>query len=228
MRSRISSLKQRYEMLQTRERLLVIGALLTLVYLLWTMLVANAQNENRVRLDAELYALQQQRAALAAEYHVLAELSTKDPLAHLEREAQSLRGSIDETEKKLESLAVGLVSPQRLPLVMREVLRAQDGIQLITLRTLPSQEVVLAAATPDDSASPDAGTQQEALKLYRHGVQMVFQSRFHAVQHYLKVLEASEWQFYWSDIDYRVTHYPMAEVHLNVYTLSASRSGRHD
>lgn len=228
MRSRISSLKTRYEMLQTRERLLVVGALLTLIFLLWTILVSNAQTENRARLEAELYALQQQRTALASEYNVLAELSTRDPLAHLEREALSLRDSIAATEEKLESLAVGLISPRRLPLVMREVLRAQDGIQLITLRTLPSQEVVLATAAPEDGPSPEAATPEEALKLYRHGVQMVLQSRFHAVQHYLKVLEASEWQFYWSDIDYRVTSYPMAEVHLDVYTLSASRSGRHD
>lgn len=228
MHPRIGNLKKRYEALQTRERLLVVGALLTVVYLVWLMLVSNAQRDNRTRLEAELYAVQQQRSALASEYHVLVDLSARDPLAHLERELQSLRENIAESEKKLESLAVGLVSPRRLPLVMREVLRAQDGVQLITLRTLPSQEVVLEAAPAEDGQPQEAGVPGDALKLYRHGVQMVFQSRFHAVQHYLKVLEASEWQFYWSAIDYRVTDYPMAEVHLNVYTLSASRSGRHD
>lgn len=228
MHPRIDKLKQRYEVLQTRERLLVIGACLTLIYLVWAMLIANSQRESRALLEAELYAVQQQRAALASEYSVLVNLSAKDPLAPLEREWQSLQHSIVDTEKKLESLAVGLVSPRRLPLVMREVLRAQNDVQLITLRTLPSQEVVLESATPADGQSLEAGEQDEALKLYRHGVQMVFQSRFHAVLHYLKVLEASEWQFYWNAIDYRVTEYPLAEVQLNVYTLSASRSGRHD
>lgn len=230
MYAAIQKLRKRYESLQTRERLLIIGALVTLIYLVWTLLVANTQKANRALIEAELYASQQQRVALASEYHVLVDLSARDPLAHLEREWQSLRQSIVETEEKLELLAVGLVSPKRLSLVMREVLRAQDGVQLITLRTLPSQEVVLEAATPGDSQPQDAqaGGPDAALKLYRHGVQMVFQSRFHAVLNYLKVLEASEWQFYWSAIDYRVTSYPLAEVQLNVYTLSASRSERHD
>src|SRR5690606_13845826 len=119
MHPRIGNLKKRYEALQTRERLLVVGALLTVVYLVWLMLVSNAQRDNRTRLEAELYAVQQQRSALASEYHVLVDLSARDPLAHLERELQSLRENIAESEKKLESLAVGLVSPRRLPLVMR-------------------------------------------------------------------------------------------------------------
>ncbi len=230
---RLQELKSWYESLKNRERALVLGAVCAVVYIVWYFAMNAAQRAQRERLDADLYALNQSMIVLDAEYKVLQGLSSHDPLALQKQELEAIRREIAEADNRLESLAVGLISPKKLPLVMRELLMSQTDVQLLSLKTLPPEEILLGVTAPAEAAreagsaaAPPLSDADKPLKLYRHGVQLVIETGFHAAQNYLKVLEDSNWQFYWTGFDYQVAEFPKAIATLHVYTLSANRSDR--
>ena len=48
------------------------------------------------------------------------------------------------------------------------------------------------------------------------------EGRYFDIQAYLESIETLPWQFYWKKFSYRVIDYPMAEVEIELYTLSTS------
>lgn len=219
-------LQNRYTALNNRERALVLGAICAVIYIVWYFTLGAPQQVRRERLEADLYTLNQTMIKLEAEYQVLQGISNRDPLAPQKEELEALQAQIAAADQRLESLAVGLISPKKLPLVMRELLKSQTDVELLSLKTLPPEEILLGGPVTE-STSAASGTSADApLKLYRHGVLLEIETGFYAAQNYLKVLEDSNWQFYWTTFDYRVARFPKAIATLQVYTLSATRSDR--
>ncbi len=234
--ARLQELQSGYESLNNRERALVLGALCAVIYIIWYFAITAAQNTRSEQLNADLYALNQSMMVLDAEYQVLQGTSSRDPLAPQKQELAAIEAQVAEADGRLESLAVGLISPKKLPLVMRELLKSQTDVQLLSLKTLPPEEILLSGAAPAEGAldatlgATQSSVQSQSnatdapLKLYRYGVQLVIETGFHAAQNYLKVLEESNWQFYWTAFDYQVDRFPKAIATLHVYTLSANRA----
>jgi MSHA biogenesis protein MshJ len=55
--------------------------------------------------------------------------------------------------------------------------------------------------------------------VYKHGLTLTLKGSYFDVLDYLHAVEESPWHFFWERLEYRVGHYPEAEVTLRVYTL---------
>lgn len=218
----------KFEAFEPRERVLLAGAVLAFVYFLWEFTFYNSRVEAREILEAQQQTAQQSLVRAQAEQKVLSGLLARDPFANLRRELTALQQSTAELDVKLQGLSAGLVSPADLPLVLREVLNARPRVRLLSLQTLPAEEITLqpkstvaAAVIAADQPEPSAA------RLYKHGVNIVLESNFAATLEYLQALEKADWQFYWDNLQYRVKNYPLAHISLDVYTLSAVGGGLH-
>lgn len=228
MKEKWLAFSAKFEAFEPRERVLLAGAVLAFVYFLWEFTFYSSRVEAREILEAQQQSAQQTLVRAQAEQKVLSGLVGRDAFASLRRELTALQQSTSEMDAKLQGLSAGLVSPADLPLVLREVLGARPRVRLLSLQTLPAEEIILQpkstvaaqVSTPDQ---PQTGT----AKLYKHGVNIVLESSFGATLEYLQALESANWQFYWDNLDYQVKNYPLAQISLDVYTLSAVGGGLH-
>ncbi len=220
----------RFEAFETRERLLLVGAALAFIYFVWEFTFYNPRAEAKELLEFQQQTVSQNLRRAEAEQTVFASFSGRDPFMALRNELAELQQKVADFDKQLQTLSAGLISPADLPLVLREVLAAKPKVRLLSLETLPAEEIML-REWQDDTRSGTAATaleqDSETPRLYRHGVNIVLESSFAATLDYLRTLEGASWQFYWDTLQYQVKKYPLAQVSVNVYTLSAAGGGLH-
>jgi MSHA biogenesis protein MshJ len=134
--------------------------------------------------------------------------------------------------------------------ILREVLAATPGIELLSLRTLPvtlAFQSKLAPVIPANpaaapakpvaaAATPAPGTKESAPMLemapgpprsiYRHGIELKIQGNYLALLSYLEKLQQYPARLYWGDVSLDVRGYPLAELNLTVFTLAGQANPR--
>ncbi len=232
MKAKWQQLKQKYEQFETRERLLILGAFIALVFLLWDfILVQPVKTADKILLAKERNA-KQSITTTQAEVTVLSGVAKRDPSVVLKNEIALLQSELQQMDAELTALSAGLIPAQQLPSMLHDVLKSNKKLKLMELRTIPSERVILSALEEEEqndsqlqSASNDAPEQISAaeLILYRHGVSLSFAGSYIDSSEYLQALEKGQWKFYWDRFSYEVKSHPIAEVALTVYTLSTEK-----
>lgn len=218
-----------------RERLLIVGVIVAVVYLLWDFVFFQSMAKEMQVLVARERVAKQAVQTTQAEITVLQSIAKKDPNIALRQEVNELRNKLSTLDQQLDTLAVGLVPAQQLPKIMHSVLRATGKLKLENLATLPPEELSLSADLKKADTSADAAKDQpnqptgadESLqrdaRIFKHSVVLNLSGDFTGAVQYLRTLEQSEWRFYWESLKYQVTNYPEAKIQLRVFTLSSQR-----
>ena len=227
MKEKWSLLKSGFEAFQMRERLLIVGAVVAVGYLLWDFLLLQPMSKNIVMIEARERVARQAIQTTGAEVTVLQSISQKDPNIALRHEIGELERKLASLDQQLDALAVGLVPAQQLPKIMHEVLSKSGKLTIEHLATLPPQELALSRTVktemPAADTTADATPLPREAKVYKHSVVLNVTGDFAGVVQYLRELERSDWRFYWETLSYKVTSYPNAKVRIRVFTLSSQR-----
>lgn len=211
-------LKAKFEALQLRERALLVGALIAVVYLLWDFLFLQSLDEATQIVAAKERVAQQNIAVAQAELSVVESLSGKDPYAQLKNELQQLQDKLALLDADLQSLSAGLVRAEQLPTILHQVLSSTSKMQLLSIVTLPVETINLQA----DKAA-DASTTAQQVRIFKHGVQVKLRGSYSHTYEFLQALESNSWQFYWEALAFEVLEYPRALVTLRIFTLASDR-----
>ncbi len=218
-------LQARFNALKPREQLMItaVGVVVLLALcdqLFWTPLTrGNTQLRNHIaELTAQQSKLQDEHAAVKAR---LAE----DPNAELQRNIDAAKIRIEAQNKRLSALTVGLIPPEKMADVLRQVLTQRHELQLLSLQNEPATF----AFAPHDKSQQNTEAAQEnpddkPVVIFRHGLTLQLKGRYFDIVNYLQALEQLPWHFYWEKLDYKVDKYPEATVTLRVYTLSNRES----
>ncbi|GAA5316487.1 MAG: MSHA biogenesis protein MshJ [Candidatus Pelagadaptatus aseana] len=220
-----SELAQKYQVLSTREKVLLIGAAVVVLFLLFNLMLLTPLDEKRVRLQNALAKEQEQQVALSQQLVTLSEALASDPDKAKKQQLQALSKQLQTLDKALAEMSAGLVPAGQLAVVLRQVLENLDGVDLVSMNTLAVEELKFAvpqqAATEQvDIESLSDAVDDGSVGMFKHGVAIKFSGSYFAVIDYLKALEELQWRFYWELVDYQVADYPKASVELQVYTLS--------
>ncbi len=217
--------KNKFEAFEVRERALLLGACLAAVYLMWSLIFVGP-NAKAVKLAKarERVALQNISTA-EAEMTVLEKLASKDPNIQLKLELEDLQSQLTRLDDKLSELSAGLITAEQLPQVLHQLVASSEGLTLRAIHTLPVSEIELTDSEFATGSEPQIGTEVSAdmINIYRHGVSLTLEGDYATVYRYLKLMENSDWIFYWDSIDYKVTGYPKALVKIHVFTLSSEK-----
>lgn len=229
MKTQWTQFKDKFEAFELRERALMVGALIAIVYLAWEFILFKPiADATKLSLAYERNA-KQSIGAVEAELAVLQAVSARDPDAPIKQELKQLQEKLQTLDTQLATLAVGLVKASDLPVMLHQMLAQTKKLQLLSLTTLPVQTIDLRsdngdnsgvkANTSDLSEAPSA----QMAQLYKHAVQVKLAGSYSATYEFIKALEDSEWQFYWDGFDYQVAEYPTALITLRVFTLSSDK-----
>lgn len=202
-----------------RERVLLFATALAVVYLMWNMLVQAQFDQQQQTLRTNIEAVAAERKQVETQLTTIAMATATDPAKYKKNEIDTLKQKIRVVDEQLSGLSQGLISAEELPKILQEVLVRTATVTLLKVQTLPASELTLTkvdTATPDNTQSIQQGT-----GVYKHAVLLKVSGSYMQLVDLLTAIEALEWKFYWESLDYKVTHYPQAEIIIRVFTLSS-------
>jgi MSHA biogenesis protein MshJ len=190
-----------------RERVLISVALLAVLLMAWDLLLMQPLRTTTRAMQMELSAFGERTEATEAD----------DPRAAAIRRAGELQLQSLNLDAQIAGTASGFVPAQRMTEVLRDVLRRQGGLSLVSIRNLPVHSLIEpAAADAEVAASPDAtGTAP-----YVHSIELVIDGSYADVQAYVRELETLPWKFRFALLELSAQSYPVNRVRLELSTLS--------
>lgn len=202
----------RFDALTLRERLLVTAATLVAVLMIWMLSFMDPIAKQRNALNNEEAEIQAAMNSAASP-----ESLPDDPGRIALAKAQKLKLALDEVNAKLAATSAGLIPPERMVQVIRDVLDRQHNVTLVSLHNKPVTELAEPVRESADAPLP------ESMGPYMHPVELVLEGRYLDVLAYLQALEALPWSFYWKVLELRTTQYPVNRVRIELGTLSMDK-----
>ncbi len=209
---------EKLEAVTLRERLLVLLCGLAIIYMLAELLWLGPQQASLTQQRARLEQLTEQ---VNTNQQAVAQLQTSlssDPDAPKKREIQHLQRQLDDIDKRLGDLSVGLVRSDQLATTLENMVVETGQLKLIKLETLPVTRLQL--QLPQQVSDTSEQEEGSAAGVYKHTTAIVVEGSYFQVLKYLEALEGLEWRFYWESLSYSVKRYPNAQVEIQVYTLT--------
>ncbi|GGA82840.1 MSHA biogenesis protein MshJ [Neiella marina] len=211
MNPQLQQLETRFNDMTARERGMVLGAGLIVVFMLLFSLWLAPSLEQGDRLDRQLQQTEQSTTNLQRQIDTLNVLLKRDPNEAVRVELKSIESQIVELDDELGELTVDLVSAEQMLPVLQSLLATARNVTLVELKSIPAQSVL----APEQQQQAEVG-------MYRHGIELQVAGSFFDIYRLIESIEAAQWRFYWQMMDYQVTDYPKASVRIVLYTLSTS------
>lgn len=242
------NLSERVDAMSLRERALIFLAVVLVLLTLVNALLIDPQLTRQTALSKQTAATQAQTRALQNQIALLATQQKIDPDAALQARLQQLQDEISGADSTLRSFQSGLVSPQQMPALLKDIMQRNRNLRLVSLKTLPKQDLAaaveeataLTAASPaEDQAAPELAAQQAPVQatpppappqpesksaVFRHGVEITVEGSYPDLLHYLAQMESSPWQMFWGKAELKTGAYPKATLTLTLYTLSLDKA----
>jgi MSHA biogenesis protein MshJ len=233
----------RFDSMSLQQRLGLVASTAAVVYFVLSIALVG---QGKARSNAVKQRIEAQKAELETVRKDIRELSAaleRDP--NVERQAQldGMKRTIVETDALLAQLDAA--APQAAGAVLRELLAATPGLELVSLRTVPATLVFQSKAAPVAPASPaaapanpgpTAATPAPAAKdpapprplrsIYRNGIEISIKGNYLALLPYLEKLQKYPGRLHWTEASLNVEGYPLAVLKLRVYTLSGQATPR--
>jgi MSHA biogenesis protein MshJ len=221
----------RVDALSLRERLIIFVMAALVVITLVNSLVLESQFTKQKQITQRIRQEQSQVAGLQAEIQQILKSHDADPdkdnrarLVQLTQQARQIQGSLRDMQK-------GLIAPDKVTVVLEDILRRNGRLRLVSLKTLPVANLTEQASDEkatraDAGSSADRGQTQKkpaTESIYKHGVEITVQGGYADIVNYLAALESMPWQLFWGGANLAVEEYPRTTLRLTLYTLSLDR-----
>lgn len=208
----LQDLLDRYNLLSLRERVLVLGAVVLVLALIWDAVLMGPLDKERKRrltqvegLRAEVSGLEQSVEAIVAQGGIDPDRQAREAIVKLRAELAVLDG-------QLAGATSGLINPKEMAQVLEQLLARTSRMTLHALRTLPPESVIAPAGA---TAVPGAPVAQ----IYKHGVELELGGTYLETLGFLQAVETLPWRFFWDRIEFTVAAHPQGRVKLTLYTL---------
>jgi MSHA biogenesis protein MshJ len=231
----------RFDRMSLRERAGLVAATAAVLFFVLSLLLVGPDEARSKALKQRMVAQQAELEAVRKDIRELSSLLERDPNAPQQAQLEGIKRTIVEADALLAQF--DSAASQSAGAVLRQVLAATPGLELVSLKTLPatlvfqSKPLPVAPATPAPAAATpapgarDAAPRSELVprpprSIYRHGIEVSIKGNYLALLPYLEKLQKYPGRLYWTDASLEVQSYPFAVLRLSVYTLSGQASPR--
>ena len=215
------NLAERVDAMSLRERALIfLAAALVLITLLNTLLI-NPQLTRQQEISKKLMQTQTVTNTLQAQIQSLVQARSADPDAPLRERMAKLQAESAEADRVLQEMQSGLIAPQQMPALLDDILRRNRGLRLVSLKTLPVENL---AAEPAETEKKEPQGAAGTPAVFRHGVEIAVEGGYLDLLRYLAAMEASPYRMLWGKADLKAEAYPKATLTLRLHTLSLDKA----
>ncbi|BDY06750.1 hypothetical protein [Ferrimonas sp. YFM] len=201
----LDRLRQQFEAMTSRERVLIFGALQVMVLAIGLLMVAEPMWLKLQKLRSSTAQLESQLPQFQAQVLELNDRLTLDVNEDSRNRLQTLSSEIEQAQAALGDRVIGLILPEQMPSVLAQMLTSASGVELVSLVSNPSEPLAAGSS------------------LYQHGLTLKLKGEFFSLMKVLGKMEALPQQFYWQKVDYQVESYPIAVMTLDIYTLGTEK-----
>jgi MSHA biogenesis protein MshJ len=206
----------RTDAMSVRERVMIFAAAAFMLIAVLNMLFLDPLLAKQTSKLAEVVQLQEKLKELQAARQALMQAKVNDDHSPLRSQIAELKQKLQEHDLYLQSRKDKLVSPGKMAELLEQVLKNNDKLQLLELKTLPLSLLI----EPVAGKAATAPAQQ----IYKHGVQLTVRGGYLDLMRYLATLEKLPTQMFWGDVTLTVEKHPDSVMILTVYTLSMDKT----
>lgn len=228
-------LVQKIDALSLRERVIIFAMLAILFITILNAALLDRQFARQKQLSGQVNAGQAQIIQIRAEIQRAIHAQADPDVANRER-LQTLKQQSVQMQTVLLDMQKGLVSPDKMTVLLEDILGRDRKLRLLSLKTLPVTNLSEPNA-PDSSKAhqdkaittliPSAGDIGESSAIagavYKHGVEIVVQGQYLDMLDYMAALEAMPWQLFWGKAKLTVDEHPTATLTLTLFTMSLDK-----
>jgi len=199
-----------FNKISLRERIYIFCALLICVFSIsyfWILDPAMIKQEKAEKIWIKSYEQEKKINNQIAELKLRLK---KNPLQEVNKKIALSEQTLVELDKQLELKLVKFIHAQKMSLALSRVLSKSPGVKVESLTTLP---VTVFNALENAQQSTKS-------VFYKHTLEIKLVGNYNAIYRYFLNLEALQDKFYWSTLTYQVADYPLANVTIQIYTLS--------
>lgn len=228
-------LATRIDALSLRERVIIFILAAVVLLTLVNSLLLESQFVHQKQVAQQIRQEQSQIVGIQAEIQQVLKRHSADPDKHNRVRLEQLKQQLSQIESSLRGLQRGLISPEKISVVLEDILKKNGKLRLVSLKTIPATALLDQLQTPEDgkaavqgsgSQSSDAGdavSRPIAGSIYRHGVEITVKGTYHDIVNYLRTLEAMPWELFWGSVELEVDEYPTSTLTLTLFTLSLEK-----
>lgn len=229
------TLVQKIDALSLRERVIIFAMLATLFIAIFNAVLLDRQFARQKQLSNQVAAGQAQLGQIRVEIQQAARVK-EDPDAADRERLQALNQQSAQMQSVLLDMQRGLVSPEKMTVLLEDILRRDRKLRLLSLKTLPATNLsgmvaTVGKAAPGNTVSAPAaplqnpgGAQPSVGMVYKHGVEIVLQGGYLDIVDYMTAMESMPWQLFWGKASLNVDEYPTATLTLTLFTLSLDKT----
>ncbi len=204
MIAKLKSYRDRVDAMSLRERVLIFVMLAAVLVSLVMTSMIDPLSAKQKQLSQALIQSQAQTQAFEAQMQALAEAARHDPDAANRQQLAALDVQRKSAYAELANVQQGLVAPDRMTQVLRDLLNQNARLKLVSIKTLPAAPLIEDGkpAAPDAKPEKVQGKKQVAsLGLYKHGVEISVEGNYADLVAYLALLEKMPWHVYWGNVN---------------------------
>ena len=201
------------ESVSARERALILVAAMGAIFVLWDgLMLRPTQSTNEVQGTRRI-TLDKQLAALELKAQTAKLRLGMDPHARRREQLTSLEDELERIDERLKTQTEGIVPPDEMAELIERLLLKQGGVKLIRLEALPVESLT-------ETSSAESTRDGSHGSIFKHGMRLEIEGSYRATLEFLERVEKLPWSFFWDQLHYDVTAYPVARVTLVVHTFS--------
>ena len=205
--------RDKFYTLSVREQLLVVGVVGVAIYFCFNSLVFVPQSEREMQLQASQSLAESQMVALRAEMQTVGQSN-----GVLER-AQEENIQLKQQMAVLNAVHTSMeVSAPQIGDLVKGVLKDYPRVGLGSLKTLQVKALMATPQAKTDNTGASRAAQQQTI--YKHGVELEIHGNYLDLLAYLKNLETSSKNIFWSDAKLDTVKYPEVSLRITIFILS--------
>lgn len=217
--------------LTLRERVIIFAMLAIFIIATMNAIFIDPLFTRQKQLSAQLKTEQMVATQFQSEIRQ-AVMVQSDPDADNRERLKAARQELLQMQAVLLDMQKGLVSPDKMTLLLEDILRRNGKLRLLSLKTLAATDLIEPVAAQaktgmDKNSAMAAAAKQDAAQnqpangaVYKHGVELVLQGGYLDMVNYMAQLEAMPWQLFWGKAKLNADDYPQATLTLTLFTLS--------
>ncbi|PIE20535.1 MAG: hypothetical protein CSA61_01210 [Neptuniibacter caesariensis] len=149
-------------------------------------------------------------------FELLQGQEVRDPNVEARAELRQLRQQLSNVNSEIKRAATNLVSPDQMLALMHSVLEDNQGIKLVSARSLGVKTMNLGG----NDTAPE-GEDEPKTTIFVHPFEIELKGTYQGLYNYLQKIEQLDGVFFWDMLEYTVDEHPQALIRIKVHTLSS-------
>lgn len=202
-------LSERFNQLQRREKVLIWGGSLVLTFWLGVVYLLEPGWQSMDNAKMQLAATQRQQQQTQQQSEELRQQLSIDIDRDYRERLTMLQQQQVQLNEQIRLSASHFIGAEQMVTLLQNMLQSSQGVQLASLQTLPPVPVRL-----------EGQTDTEPALMYQHTLKLVMTSDYAKLYQVLQRIEQLPWLVSWQGLQYRVTEYPLADMTIELGTVS--------